>query len=50
MYQLQILFHRQGDWENTVYQPMELNRVQSLLKLKRCTYGNLHNYRIIPIN
>ena len=50
MYQLQILFHKQGDWENTVYQPMELNRVQSILKHCQSVWGNTHSYRITPIN
>jgi len=50
MYQLQILFHKQGDWENTVYQPMELNRVQSILKHYQSVWGNTHSYRITPIN
>ena len=48
MYQLQILFYKQGNWENTVYQPMEFNRVQSLLKHYQSTWGNIHSYRIQP--
>ena len=49
MYQLQILYHNQGNWENTVYQPMEYNRVQALLKSCRSQYGGVHSYRIVNV-
>ena len=48
MYQLQILYNKTGNWENSVYQPMEFNRVQALLKSIRSQYGNVHSYRVIP--
>jgi hypothetical protein len=50
MYQLQINFLKESEWKDTVYQPMELNRVQSLLKQYQSVWGNTHDYRIIPTN
>ena len=50
MYQLQINFLKESEWKDTVYQPMELNRVQSLLKHYQSVWGNTHDYRIIPTN
>ncbi len=50
MYQLQLLFFNQGDWENTVYKPMEYQLAQALLKHYRSTWGNTHAYRLILAN
>ena len=49
MYQLQILFHNQGNWENTVYQPMEYNKVQKLLRSCRLQYDGVHSYRVVNV-
>ena len=49
MYQLQLQYFKQGDWENTVFQPMEYQRVQALLKYYRSQWGNTHSYRVVLI-
>ena len=47
MYQLQILFQKQGDWENTVYHPMTLMRALNVMATKNRLYSTIHCYRIV---
>ena len=47
MFQLQILFHNQGDWENTVYKPMAYDKALNICKKYQEEWANVHSYRII---
>ena len=47
MYQLQLSWHKQGDWENTVYKPVDYAKALNLLKVYKTEFGHIHNYRII---
>jgi hypothetical protein len=47
MYQLQILFEKQGEWENTVYHPMTLMRALNVMATQNRLYSKNHCYRII---
>ena len=49
MYQLQINFLKESEWANTVYQPMELEKVQKLLKAYRTEWAGVHEYRIVKV-
>ena len=48
MYRLQLQFHKQGEWENTVYQPLDYAKALKLLNEYREEWEGIHNYRIIP--
>ena len=48
MFQLQLQYHKQSDWENTVYKPVDYARALYLLKQYTTAWGNVHNYRIVP--
>ena len=47
MFQLQICFHNQSDWENTVYKPMDYAKALELLEYYRKEWAGVHSYRII---
>jgi len=47
MFQLQLSWHKQGDWENTVYKPVPYDTALKLLKEYNTHWGNIHSYRII---
>ena len=49
MYQLQLKINKKGNWENTVYQPMELSKVQKILKHSEFFWGDVHDYRIVNV-
>ena len=48
MFQLQISFHQQSDWENTVFKPVPYDRALELLNYYRKEWADVHAYRIIP--
>jgi len=50
MYQLQILFGKQGNWENTVFLPMEKMRALDIMAMHNKLWSNDHCYRIIPVS
>ena len=50
MYQLQIKFHKVGDWENTVYQPMDLMKVLNLMATYNQMWSDTHCYRITKVS
>jgi hypothetical protein len=47
MYRLQIDWQKQGQWENTVWLPMELMKVLDLMAYYNREYSHEHAYRII---
>ena len=47
MYQLQLLFFNQGDWENTVFKPMAYHKALQLLNQYRKEWAGVHTYRLI---
>lgn len=47
MFQLQLKFHNQGDWENTVYKPMEFEKAVKLCIQYQNEWNGIHSYRII---
>ena len=47
MYQLQILFNKKGDWENTVFLPMDKMRALNIMAMHNKLYSEQHCYRII---
>ena len=49
MYQLQILFHKQGNWENTVYKPMDKMKALNLMADYNKTWSDVHCYRITKV-
>ena len=50
MYQLQIKFHKISDWENTVYQPMNLMKCLNLMATYNQMWSDTHCYRIIKVS
>ena len=50
MYQLQIKFHKVSDWENTVYQPMNLMKCLNLMATYNQMWSDTHCYRIIKVS
>ena len=49
MYQLQILFHKQGNWENTVYQPMDKMKALNVMAHYNKLWSNVHCYRLVSV-
>lgn len=49
MYQIQIQYEWTGEFENTVYSPMEYQRAQALLNQLYRSNGGKHNYRILEV-
>ena len=49
MYQLQILFHKQGDWENTVFKPMAQMKALDLMAHYNKEWSEVHCYRVIKV-
>ena len=49
MYQLQLLFHNQGNWENTVFKPMSYQRALTLCQEYNKLWADVHTYRIIAV-
>lgn len=47
MFQLQLKFHNQGDWENMVFMPMPLDNAVKLCKIYQQKWNGIHSYRII---
>ena len=49
MYQLQLQFHKQGEWENTVFRPVEYAQALKLMNDYEEEWRDVHNYRIVPV-
>lgn len=49
MFQLQLKFFNQGDWENTVFNPMEFDKAVKLCTYYQTEWQGIHSYRIISI-
>ncbi len=49
MFQLQIKFNKQGEWENTVYRPMDKVGAEFLLNQYNTTFGKSHSYRLVSV-
>ena len=49
MYQIQIQYEWTGEFENTVYEPLEYQRAQALLNQIYRSNGGTHNYRIVEV-
>ena len=49
MYQIQIQYEWTGDFENTVYEPLEYSRAHALLNQLYRSNGGTHNYRIVEV-
>ena len=49
MYQLQILFNKKGEWENTVFLPMDLMRALDIMAMHNKLWSKDHCYRIIEV-
>ena len=49
MYCIQIQYNKQGNFEQTVYHPMEYQRAEALLKHLRCINGAEHNYILVAV-
>ena len=49
MYQLQILFHKQGNWENTVFLPMDYMRALDIMAMHNQLWSHIHCYRITKV-
>ena len=50
MYQLQILFGKQGNWENTVFLPMDKMTALNVMAMHNQLWSKEHCYRIIPVS
>ena len=48
MFQLQLRYHNQGDWENTVFKPMPYDKALKMCEYYRIEWKGVHSYRIIP--
>jgi len=49
MFQLQILYKKQGDWENTVFLPMPLMTALDVMATHNILWSKEHCYRIREI-
>jgi len=49
LFQLQLQFNKKGDWENTVYQPVEYDKAMYLLKEYKKAWQHVHNYRLVSV-
>ena len=49
MYQLQILFHKQGNWENTVFLPMDKMKALDIMAMHNKLWSDVHCYRITKV-
>jgi len=49
MYQLEILYKKQGDWENTVFLPMPLMTALDVMATHNILWSKEHCYRIREI-
>ena len=50
MYQIQMKFHKTGDWENTVFLPMEFMKALDIQAMLNQLYSHEHCYRIVEAN
>ena len=50
MFQIQIQYQSTGEFENTVYQPLEYQRAQALLSQLYRSNGATHTYRLVEAN
>ena len=50
MYRVQMKFNKTGDWENTVFLPMDLMRALDIMALLNKCYSHEHCYRIQEVN
>ena len=48
MFQLQLRFFNQGNWENTVYKPMPYDKALKICEEYSTEWQGIHSYRIIP--
>jgi hypothetical protein len=49
MYQLQIQWKQQGEWENTVFTPRCYTAAKVLCDSYNKSWGEEHSYRIVPV-
>jgi len=49
MFQLQIQWMSEGNWEATVYPPTDYKTAQKRLTHYNIVWGNVHNYRITQV-
>ena len=50
MFQLQILYGKQGNWENTVFLPMNKMKALEIMAMHNQLWSKNHCYRIIPVS
>ena len=48
MFRIQMKFNKTGDWENTVFLPMDYMRALDIMAMLNQLYSTEHVYRIIP--
>ena len=49
LYQLQIQYEKQGDWENTVFLPMPLMRALDVMATHNILWSKEHGYRLVEV-
>ena len=49
MFQLQLKYHNEGDWENMVFKPMDFDKAWKLYTEYQTMWNGVHSYRIIPV-
>ena len=49
MFQLQILFNKKGEWENTVFLPMDKMKALDVMAMHNKLWSKDHCYRIIEV-
>ena len=49
LYQLQIQYEKQGDWENTVFLPMPLMRALDVMAPHNILWSKEHGYRLVEV-
>ena len=48
MFQLQIKYNKTGNWENTVFLPMEKMKALDIMAMHNKLWSKDHCYRLIP--
>ena len=49
MFQLQLRFFNQGEWENTVYKPMAYDKAKAILEHYNRQWQGTHSYRLVEV-
>ena len=49
MFQLQLRFFNQGNWENTVYKPMAYDKAKAILDHYNREWQGTHSYRLVEV-